>query len=109
MDNLYIKNNTIESRSKIVIYKDDSQIFNPTEEMLFEDGWSVYTPPVQELIETPHEEQYKNRIVELIREKYSIDDELSIQRQRHTKIDEFNAYNSFVEECKVQAREELGL
>jgi hypothetical protein len=33
---------------------------------------------------------------------------LSIQRQRYTKVEEFEEYNTFVEYCKQQAREELG-
>lgn len=109
MNKLYIKNNIIKTREKIVIFKDKMQIFNPKEETLFEDGWTIYTSPVQEPIEVPIEEQYKQRIIELIREKYSVDDELAIQRQRDTKTEEFEAYNTFVEECKVRAREELGL
>jgi hypothetical protein len=50
---------------------------------------------------------YKDRVIELVREEYSVDDELAILRQRDTKIDEFNAYNLFVEECKSQARREI--
>jgi hypothetical protein len=46
-------------------------------------------------------------VIELVREEYSVDDELAILRQRDTKIDEFNAYNAFVEECKVTARREI--
>lgn len=50
---------------------------------------------------------YSQRIVELIREKYSINDELAILRQRDEKAEEFAAYNLFVEECKAQAKEEI--
>lgn len=106
---LYIKQNKIKQRKNINIVVDGMRIFNPTEDMLLQDGWEKYVPPIQEPVEIPIEEQYKQRVVELIRERYSIDDELSIQRQRDSKIDEFNAYNSFVEECKQQAREELGI
>jgi hypothetical protein len=35
--------------SKIVLIKDEMQIFNPTEEMVLEDGWAEYTPVVEEL------------------------------------------------------------
>lgn len=35
--------------SKIVLIKDEMQIFNPTEEMVLEDGWVEYTPVVEEL------------------------------------------------------------
>lgn len=104
---LYIKNNEIRDSKKIAVVVDGYRYFNPPHELLIDNGWSVYTPPTPEQPEISQEEQYKNRIVELIREKYSIDDELSIQRQRDTKIDEFNVYNAFAEECKQQARREI--
>lgn len=107
--NLYIKNGIIKKRTQIVIDTENSQIYNPTEDTLFKNGWEIYTPPIKESVEIPIEEQYKNRIVELIREKYSVDDELSIQRQRYTKVEEFEEYNTFVESCKQQAREEVGV
>ena len=49
---------------------------------------------------------YEQRIVLRIREKYSVDDELAILRQRDTKPDEFVAYNDFVEGIKREEREE---
>lgn len=49
---------------------------------------------------------YEQRIVLRIREKYSVDDELAILRQRDTKPDEFAAYNDFVERIKREEREE---
>ena len=54
-------------------------------------------------------EEYNNLIVKLIREKYSINDELAILRQANTKPNEFNEYNSYVEECKAKAKEMLGI
>ena len=48
---------------------------------------------------------YEQRVVDRIREKYSVDDELAILRQRDTKPDEFTAYNEFVEQIKVEERE----
>jgi hypothetical protein len=35
--------------SKIVLIKDEMQIFNPTEEMVLEDGWVEYVSVVEEL------------------------------------------------------------
>ena len=49
-------------------------------------------------------EEYNHLIVKLIRQKYSINDELAILRQQTTKPEEFNEYNSYVEECKKQAQ-----
>ena len=48
---------------------------------------------------------YEQRGVARIRERYSVDDELAILRQRDTKSDEFAAYNDFVEKVKREERE----
>ena len=45
MKKLYIKDNEIKPQSRIVIYKDDMQIFNPSEELLLECGWVEYVVP----------------------------------------------------------------
>lgn len=47
---------------------------------------------------------YEQRVVSRIRERYSVDDELAILRQRDTKPEEFAEYNAFVEEIKVEER-----
>lgn len=48
---------------------------------------------------------YEQRVVNRIREVYSIDDELAILRQRYTKPEEFAEYNAFVEQIKLEERE----
>lgn len=50
---------------------------------------------------------YGQRVAELIRERYDINSELAILRQRDEKPDEFKEYNNFAEECKKKAREEM--
>ena len=50
---------------------------------------------------------YPNLVSRLIRERYSIDDEMAILRQRDTKPDEYKAYNTFCEECKARAKREI--
>lgn len=47
---------------------------------------------------------YEQRVVDRIREVYSIDDELAILRQRDTKPEEFAEYNAFVENIKKEER-----
>lgn len=49
---------------------------------------------------------YEQRVVNRIRERYSIDDELAILRQRDSKPDEFAEYNEYVEQVKAEEREE---
>ena len=55
------------------------------------------------------EKVYPQLVQELINKKYSIYDELAIQRQRDTKQDEFSEYNTYCEECKIEAKRLLGL
>lgn len=50
---------------------------------------------------------YENLVVKKIREKYSINEELAILRQRDEKPSEFAEYHTYVEECKAAAKEEL--
>lgn len=108
---LYIKDGVIRSADKIkatkIINGKSFAMFNPSHELLIANGWSIYTPPTPEQPIISLDEQYKQRVIELVREEYSVDDELATQRQRDTKVDEFNAYNAFVEECKVKARKEI--
>ena len=47
---------------------------------------------------------YEQRVVNRIRERYSVDDELAILRQRDTKPEEFAEYNAFVEKIKDEER-----
>ena len=45
---IYIKNNIISSKDRIVIVTDTSTIFNPTHEQILADGWEVYTQQTQQ-------------------------------------------------------------
>jgi hypothetical protein len=47
---------------------------------------------------------YDRRVVDRIREVYSVDDELAILRQRDTKPEEFAEYNDFVERIKEEEK-----
>ena len=48
---------------------------------------------------------YEQRVVARIREKYSVDDELALLRQRVLKPDEFEEYYTFVERIKEEERD----
>ena len=50
---------------------------------------------------------YDERVVSLIRQRYSLDEELAIQRQRDTKPEEFNEYFAYCEVCKERAKGEV--
>lgn len=77
--------------------------------MYYRDGKIVYE--YEAIPEIPVEEEqpipemtYEQQVVAKIRERYSVDDELAILRQRDTKAEEFEAYNAYAESCKEEAR-----
>lgn len=51
-------------------------------------------------------EEYENKVVALIRQKYNVNQELAILRQREVKPQEFAEYNEYVEQCKKQVKNE---
>lgn len=81
---------------------DGKQIFNPSEEMILAAGWEEYTP--EETASEEYVPTYEEKVVELIRERYSIDDEIAILRQKDTKQDEYRAWYDYCESCKAQAK-----
>ena len=78
-------------------------VANPTLEAFLADGWREYIAPEP----TPYQPTYEERVVELIRLRYDINSELAILRQRDSKPEEFAEYNTYCEECKLQAKEEI--
>ena len=106
MDKLYVRtvDGVVEYFSEPLI-ADVKQIFNPSEEMILAAGWEEYTP--EETASEEYVPTYEERVVELIRERYSIDDEIAILRQKDTKQDEYQAWYDYCEECKAQAKENV--
>lgn len=49
---------------------------------------------------------YGERVNALMRERYTLSEELSLLRRRDTAPLEFAAYNAYAEECKTRARQE---
>ena len=49
---------------------------------------------------------YEQKVVDFIRKRYTIDQELAIQRQRYTKPEEFVEYDAYCEQCKLLAKGE---
>lgn len=75
--------------------------------LIFKDGEYIEVEK-SDLPELPtFEIPYEEKVVALIREKYSLDEELAIQRQRDTKPDEFQTYFTYCEECKERAKGKL--
>ena len=48
---------------------------------------------------------YAAEVTRAIRERYSVDDELAILRQRDSKPQEFADYYAYAEACKARARQ----
>lgn len=63
----------------------------------------------EEVTELPKytEQEYKEKVRELIAERYTIEDEIALYRQKDRKLDEFLEYDSFCEECKIKVKEIL--
>lgn len=53
------------------------------------------------------EKLYESEIIRRIRERYTINQELAILRQRDMKPKEFADYNAYVEQCKAEVKKEL--
>ena len=99
----YIKDNKVKLRKEIIIYRNGVQVINPTEDMILSNGWHEFvTPEAEHCMQT-----YEERVEQLIREKYNVNQELAIQRQRETKSSEFAEYFSYCEECKSLAKNEI--
>ncbi len=47
---------------------------------------------------------YEDEVVRLVRQRYDVEAELAILRQRNEKPDEFNEYYAYVEGCKARAK-----
>ena len=56
-------------------------------------------------VDPPVDYEYEDAVNELIRQRYTLSEELAILRQRDIKADEFAVYNEYCEQCKLQARE----
>ncbi|WP_195559539.1 MULTISPECIES: hypothetical protein [Alistipes] len=67
------------------------------------------SPVLTEYVNSVPVPTYEQRVQQSIRERYSVDDELAILRQRDTKPDEFAAYYEYTEQCKAQAKKQMQL
>lgn len=59
---------------------------------------------IQKELERAKEQEYENKIVALIRQKYNVNQELAILRQRDTKPLEYQEYYDYVERCKAEVK-----
>jgi hypothetical protein len=55
-------------------------------------------------------QEYESLVVSFIREKYSESEELALHRKKFVGLDsnnEFEIYNTYAEECKTRARQQV--
>ena len=52
---------------------------------------------------------YENRVVELIRQKYSVNDEFKVHREKEENPEQYEEYKQYVQQCKVQARTQYSI
>lgn len=67
----------------------------------------VYIPYTTEQLAERKQQKYEDRVVELLRKKYSLNQELAILRQRDEKPEEYQAYSGYAEQCKATAKSEI--
>lgn len=96
----FIKDNKVRLQQDIIVVDGNKQIINPSLEQVLADGWQEYVHVSVE----PCVLTYEERVEQLIREKYSVNQEFAVQRQRETKPEEFTEYFAYCEECKQRAR-----
>ena len=71
-----------------------------------EDG-HVNVVPRPEPTAEEKQAKYESRVDELIRDRYTMSQELAILRQQTVKADEYQAYFAYCEECKAKAKAEV--
>lgn len=72
-----------------------------------DENGGVKVVPRPELTAEEKQAKYESRVDELIREKYTMSQELAILRQQTVKPDEYREYFEYCEECKAKAKSEL--
>ena len=85
----------------------DYTIINiPYPDVVFEDFISgIFSEELYSLRKKDtNNELYKQSIIRKIREKYSIDDEMAIVRQRISKPAEYAEYETYCEQAKAEAK-----
>ena len=61
----------------------------------------------EEQIANEKQREYEALVEKLIRNRYTVSQEIAILRQRDSKTEEFSEYYEYAEQCKVTARDEV--
>ena len=78
---LYKKDGKIKERSRIIIFKDDQQIINPTDEMVIADRWVKYVAP-DPVVDNSSEmsKQLQDALLDQYNKRTDITDEDALKR-----------------------------
>lgn len=78
---LYKKDGKIKERSRIIIFKDNQQIINPTDEMVIADGWVEYVAP-DPVVDNSSEmsKQLQDALLDQYNKRTDITDEDALKR-----------------------------
>lgn len=98
--------------AKLNEYYNENQVVDSENDIVYGYNGKRYlrgNEPVkpQEIIDKEKAFKYEEMIVTKIRERYTIDQELAILRQRDVKPEEFVQYNAYAEQCKQEAKNSL--
>ena len=97
METIYIKNKPIE------FYKECIKIEN----YKIKDYVEIDSTHCDFTIEVGELVNYEDEVNNLVREKYSLSEELSLLRQKESKADEYQVYYDYVESCKTAAKDKV--
>ena len=100
---VYQLNGKIVSKPKAIQTK-NGLVFNPTDDILKDAGYTLKN--IKSIDSVKPIKTYEQKVVELIRQKYSINDELAILRQKDQKPEEYQEYYNYCENCKQQVKQE---
>jgi hypothetical protein len=107
----------IEASPNCYLFDDRIGVFGNTRKVCILESdlshWSEFTKNEQAKVEREEAEQkaYKSIVVEYIRKRYSLNDELALAANMYAATDkrsnEYSEYQAYRQECKQRAKEEV--
>lgn len=86
---------------------DVDDIYSDCETIDFDDNFTFNIDKYNTRKQAEKQVDYENKIVDLIRKKYNINQELAILRQKDTRHEEYQEYFDYVEQCKAEVKQML--
>jgi hypothetical protein len=102
---IQITNKEVYSDSDKFIHRIGTKSYFKRSTLLIDDTIDKF----EEVDEIPEETDinYNEEVNNMVRQKYSLSEELAILRQRDSKPEEFAAYNEYAEYCKVEVKRRM--